>query len=298
MKLPQLPPSPKEWNCELIYELVKYVAIESESFDFKLEPHKLHEDICAMANTANGYIVLGIDEVKKNGKIDEFKPVGFQEGKQDDMGTKIGNYIVEVEPHPIVEIEPISDKSKGIFFSVIKVVGKLSEKPYFLKKTDECFVRIHNSSRRIGRTAILNLFSYSYEKRKNIEVLRSATFYLKEELNETLKYLESINTKYPTNAPPLDLNYIRNSVLLTNSFLAENDLVAKKTGEGFSFVFHTIELLNSYIHKFNSTINVSLRTQMREMMVTGNYIYRDKYNQVIKFLDKVIVSCDEFLKKG
>jgi len=297
MKIPELPEQPKEWTAELIYELVKFVSIESESFDFKLKPNKLYEDICAMANTKNGFIVLGVDEVKENGKITEFKPIGFENGQQDSIGLKIGDSIFNVEPQPNVELEPVLDDAKGIFFTVVKITSKISERPYFVKGTDQCFARIQSSSRRIGRTAILNLYSYSYEQRKNIERLRSSAYFLKEELGLTLKFMDGISPEELSNTPPVDLSFIRSAVLSTESFLVDNDLFNVNSQENFPFVFHTVELLNSYIHKFNSLTNTATRGGIKNMLTTSSHIYQSNFVQILRFLDKVLKCADDYLKK-
>jgi len=296
MKIPDLPENPKEWSSELICELSKFVNIESESFDFKLEPNKLYEDFCAMANVKGGFIILGIDEVKNSGKVVEFIPEGFDHGKQDEIGLKVGDSIVNVEPLPEVILEHIEDGSRKKFFTVIKITSKTSDRPYFVKGTDQCFARIQNSSRRIGRTAILNLYSYSYEQRKNIEHLRSSTYYLKEELELTLKFLNAISPDDLSNTPPVDLSFIRNVVLSTELFLEENNLFHVNSQENFPFVFHKITLLNSYIEKFNSS-TTSIRKDIKAMLTTMNYVYQSDFNQISKFLDKVIACADKHLKK-
>ena len=144
---------------------------------------------------------------------------------------------------------------------------------------------------------ILNLFSEVVEKRKNVERLRASSSLLRDEIMRTTEFIEAIDTREPTNTAPLDLNFIRNSVLSSETFLQEKSLWSDKEYDSFPFVFNTIELLNSYIHKFNELTNVALRTQIRDMVISSGYVYKSNIIQVLKFLEKVIHECDEYLNK-
>ena len=182
MKIPSIPHTLDEWNIKKLDELTKYVGIESETFDFKKEPHELEEHICAMANTKGGYLVLGIEQIKsKDGKkIIRFKKIGFSHGKEDSFKNRITNSILLLDPIPDVEIEHIHENNGDKFYSVIKIENKNSNKPYFVKSTDQCFVRIHNSKIRATRSVIFNLFSTNIEQKKNLESLRSCCSLVKE----------------------------------------------------------------------------------------------------------------------
>ena len=65
MSLSKVPHKLDEWNIKVINSLIQILSIESENFDFKgsefnKKSDELYNDICAMANTSGGYIVLGI----------------------------------------------------------------------------------------------------------------------------------------------------------------------------------------------------------------------------------------------
>jgi predicted HTH transcriptional regulator len=64
MSIPAIPNRLKDWNIQVIDNLLPILSIESETFDFKGHDFnkELYCDLCAMANTSGGYIVLGIDE--------------------------------------------------------------------------------------------------------------------------------------------------------------------------------------------------------------------------------------------
>ena len=53
MKLPSIPQKIEDWNIQILNELVKFTDVESEILDFKKEPNKLHEHICAIGVLQN-----------------------------------------------------------------------------------------------------------------------------------------------------------------------------------------------------------------------------------------------------
>src|SRR2546428_7541756 len=118
MKSPLIPTELEEWKFETVDELTKYPDIESETFDFKKEPSDLYEDICAMANTQGGFIVLGISQIDSdNGKkILGFEKTGFELGEEDTLKNTVGNYAVKVEPLPVFDLKPVYDKKNNRFF--------------------------------------------------------------------------------------------------------------------------------------------------------------------------------------
>ena len=301
MKVSELPKLLGDWTNQIIYELVRYVDIESESFDFKLEPNKLYEDICAMANTVGGFIVLGIDEIKEKGKIIEFKPRGFENGQQDDIGTKIGNSIVNVEPTPIVELEHIPASDENVFFTVVKITGKNSEKPYFVKGTDQCYVRIQNSSRRVGRTTVLNLFSSTIEQRRNMENLLGSTSLLKESLLHTSDLLSSVGSSLPEKVSPLDLFFIKNAIITSMWFFTENDLFGKHLQDGYrvgiTTFLHKLDNLNADLEAYNNSTD----HKTKELMLRKLESWKKGYGEVrstSEFLDDVIKKANEFISKS
>ena len=176
-------------------------------------------------------------------------------------------------------------------------MGNISAKPYFIKDTGQCFVRTHNSTRRIGRNAILNLFSNTLKQKESVERLRSSVFFLRAEVKKTLEFLNAISPLELSNTPPVDLTFVRDAVMINYSFLQNNELMTDKSYQSFTFVFHTLELLNTYITKFNESTTPSIRTGIKELLTGMSHIYSSHFNQVDKFLIKVIETCDKFLKK-
>ena len=296
MELPKIPENPTDWTIEKLDELIKIPDIESETFDFKKEPNELEEHICSMANTRGGVLVLGIAQIDSEDgtRIIRFEKKGFPRGSEETITNQITNSVYNIEPIPEVKIEHLKEDEK--FYTILKIESKNSGKPYFVKNTDQCFIRLHNSKRRASRSVILNLFSGAAEKRENIERLRSSSNLLKEEINKTMDFLKGIDPQQLSNTAPVDLTFIRNSVLATDSFLRENGLW-EKSNFNFAFVFNIVELINSYIIKFNNSTTTPIRTGIKEMLTGNSHIYPSEINQVGLFLNKVVETCDFYLAK-
>lgn len=182
MTLPVIPEKPQDWSIDDIDNLIQILSIESETFDFKGrrfndKHNELYKDICTMANTAGGYIVLGIGEEKTtDGRTLRFTKEGFAKGEEDKVNQSIANSVYLIEPTPSTEqVRPIYERNGRTFYAIIKINSIDVHKPHFGKDRNlQCYVRIGSSSKPAGRTAILNLFSDYREKKASVEGLRIA----------------------------------------------------------------------------------------------------------------------------
>lgn len=291
LEISKFPSNPEDWTSDLIYEICKYSDIESEKFDLKLKPNRLYEDICAMANTENGFIVLGVDEIKQNNKIISFEPVGFPNGEQDSLSNEIGNYVSNVEPLPNVKSEHIPDENKKIFFTVLKIVGNLSDRPYFVKGTDQCFVRIQRTTQRVGRSAILNLFSSVAIQKTNLQRLLSSLFILKQDVKSVIGEMRTYSPENQTRTAPIDLSFVRNYVIENESFLSKNGLLGNRTedsiSDGIVPVLHAVETLNEQIKAYNSTHDINLKSEIRMQIIGHGYVLNSTLLATEKTIDKI-----------
>lgn len=301
MEIPQIPKNPKEWTVDLIYKICKLTDIESEDFDLKLEPNKLYEDICAMANTNNGTIVLGVDEIKEKDRMVEFKPVGFEEGKQDSISNEISNYIASIDPIPKVVMEPIIDETRKVFFMVLRITGNSSDKPYFIKSTDQCFIRIQRSSRRIGRSVILNLFSTISQEKRNLERLLALLLLLNQEIKNTVVKISGYSPGNQTRTARIDLGFVRNAVIENESFLVNHELLGNRTNDtisnGIIPVLHSVETLNEQIKAYNSSYNRDVKAEIKAMITSDSYVLHSELASAESTLDRIIAKIDERLSK-
>jgi predicted HTH transcriptional regulator len=91
--VPIIPEDLDQWNLKVLDSLLKIGRIESETFDFKGPDFKeLNVDICAMANTSTGIIVLGISPEKKSGRVIGYQKVGFSPSEGVDPLRVSSNY--------------------------------------------------------------------------------------------------------------------------------------------------------------------------------------------------------------
>jgi predicted HTH transcriptional regulator len=173
-----------------INELLTKRYIESEIFDFKPNSDDLKWDICAMANNdGGGQLILGIDEDKNEcmNYLLGFKKSGFKQGTEDKVNQQIGNNLYEVEPTPKIDPTFIYELDRQTFYVVVQVHGENINKPYFLRGTWQCYMRVGNSSKPASRSIILNLLNNFLERRNSVQRLRVITNFLKESLKSTVE---------------------------------------------------------------------------------------------------------------
>lgn len=300
MGLITIPEKLEDWNIEILTELVNLSDIESETFDFKSEPNELHTHICAMANTSGGFLVLGIGEVKSSdGKKIRFKKIGFAKGEEDQLHLKVGNSIVNIEPTPTVNLKPLVEGKK--FYTILKIENTISKKPYFIKDKGQCYVRIGNSSRPASRSTILNLFSNSVEQRNNIEKLRVASAVTKETLMHIASDIGIISCDSVMKIRPVDLSLLKNSVLSSEWFLIEKNLLGSHTGQrsyttGINSILHELERFNVYIEAYNRATNPEERRNLIGHLYPWG-IGSSSHVSTTTFLDAIITATNDFLSK-
>lgn len=302
MKIPSVPTSIDDWSIEKLEELIEYVGIESDTFDFKKKSNQLEEHICAMANTKGGYLILGVEQIdsKDGKKIIRFEKRGFSSGKEDNLKNSITNSVLGVEPNPDVDIILIHQKDNKKFYIVIKIQNNFSDKPYFVRSSDQCFVRIHNSKIRANRSMIFNLFGVSIEQRKNLERLRSACLQTKEDFRFALKDVHSVEPTSTMKIPPYDLTYLRSASMSCEPFLKERKLWGEHTGQssythGINSALHDLNHLKTYIEAYNfahSDERQSLKSQLSSWSLGSNF-----EGSVIEMLDKIVKNIEIFFNK-
>jgi hypothetical protein len=285
--------------------LIKIRDIERETFDFKgIEFRGLYQHLCAFANfPISGMMVLGIEEEKSSsGFLKQFSKVGFDVEKEDWVRNEINNQLAHVEPIPKLNIKYLYDDNR--IYPVLKIEGEDIHRPYFLKDKGQCYVRIDSSTSPASRTAVLNLFSNLITKRIEVQRLCSAASFLKEALMYTAQNIHDIQPR-DMNAKILevDLTYIRNAALSAEWFLIENNLLGGHinidsfAGGLYSFL-HDIERVNLSIKTHNNYSFVYGKQARKDSVIQLWEPGRQKYNEAIGFLDKVLAKCNEYLSKN
>lgn len=301
MSFPSIPSLIQDWNIDTLDKLIAYRDIESDVFDFKGELNELDQHLCAMANSGGGTLVLGVDEEKAaNGYLIKFKKRGFNKGEENATENKIGNYIFQVEPNPKVEIKHVSDTNQK-FYTVVKVLTEESKKPYMLKDRAQFYVRINGSSRPASRAVIFNLFSNARQRKTDVEVLLTATKFLKESFLHTVNGIQYIDTSNQVKVPPLELSTIRGAVVSAQWFIVENNIfgqVGERGGytEGLTSTIYILERLNTYIHACNLEYAENTKRELISHLREWQKGYSST-ERMVKFFDKVIEMCSNFLSK-
>ncbi len=298
-----IPSKLEDWDIHVLNELIRYKDIESESFDFKgTEINKLYKDICAIANTNGGFIVLGIEEERTpdSKKLLGFKKVGFEDGQEDYVNREIGNSVLNIEPNPTVKTKNIQDKDNERFYAVLEIKHETSKKPLFIKNKGQCYVRIGSISAPASRSIILNLFSYTIERRQSVASLQTATVFVKEALLHLSNDVRFVGSDAPFKIAKIDLTFLRNAALNAEWFLIENNLLGRHTESGgvevgLYYFLHEVDTLNTYIDAYNNRLEKEKFTfpSYFQSWQTGS----SSTANAVQFLDKIIKTANGFLAK-
>ncbi len=311
--LPSIPGTLEDWNIQVIDDLLPILSIESETFDFKghdfsKRSDELYCDLCAMANTSGGYIVLGVDEVKaSDGKIIRFIKRGFERGEEEKINQTIANNMYSVDPTPnIGQPWMVYEEDKKYFYPVIRVNSVDRWKPYFTKTRCQCYVRVGNTSKPAGRTIVLNLLSDFEERKMSIIRLRLATNLVKESLMFTSSELESVHPSGITKITPVDLNIFRESISSAEWLLSDHNQMGGHINNKFDsyqsgiyYNLRKLESLNLYIYAYNNETREDRKSQIKQYLCDKQFWCpnRQGSNDMLSFLDGISNIANEFLSK-
>lgn len=313
----------EDYNMSVIDSFLNKRHIESEIFDFKgkdaAKGSDLSKDFCAMANTSGGIIVLGIDEMKNNGVLTGFAKNGFRTDFQDEdkVNQVIGSNRSQIEPIPIIDCKPVFEqKDPTIYYMVIRVDGKEIYRPYFLRNSGQCYVRIGNSSRPASRSVVLNLFSGFVERRSSARKLVAYMEILKEELINVSSALDEAGKYWSKDTThqiaPLNLSMFRISVAESFWLLSEKGLmgghVSANPSDKYNFhsyrggvnsLLRDIELLNSYITNYNQERDAEVKASIIHYVGDTRFWKpkRDSIIQALGYCDNILHAANDFLSK-
>jgi hypothetical protein len=312
-----------DYNMSVIHSLLNKRHIESETFDFKgkeaAKGSELSKDFCAMANTSGGIIVLGIDEVKKKGVLIGFTKNGFRTNVQDEdkVNQVIGSSRYEIEPNPILESKPIfEDTDPTIYYMVLRIDGREIYRPYFVRNSWQCYIRVGNTSRPASRSVVMNLFSGFVERRTSARKLVAYTAVLKEELINVSSALDEAGKYWSEDSihqiAPLNLSMFRISVAESFWLLSEKGLmgghVSANPNDKYNFnsymggvngLLRDIELLNSYIKNYNQEKDPEVKANIIHYIGDTRFWKpkRDSIIQALGYCDNILHAANDFLYK-
>lgn len=141
----------------------------------------------------------------------------------------------------------------------------------------------------------------SLELQNNIEKLRVASLLLKESLMHISSEISALQWDSVMKITPIDLVLIKNSIISSESFLRENNLLGQHTGqssytEGFNSILHQLEKVNTYIEAYNREITADKRRQLWGQFLEWGAGSNSVAN-AIKFIDGAVKLSEEFLSK-
>lgn len=290
MDLIEIPKNVENWSINIIDSLLNISSLESDEIECKREmTPDLPKAICAMANTSGGFIIIGLDEEKPG-----FQKRGLSDIDEDTIRQAIGNARFSIEPIPKVSINCITEQDK--IYPIIQIHEEISKKPFFVKNTGICYIRIDNSSRHASRDTIMKLFS-SLDLKKEVIYLRASFVMLKHNLAGTMKYIKSISPRDMTRPLTIDVSFLRNAIMRNQSFLIENDLFGEITENtrkiGAITILETLDKLNTKIDEYNLSSNADIAIRIKDQMTNPIHSLAPEILEIPKFIDKLISKCDE-----
>ncbi len=289
------------WTLDDIDKLLKVRDVESAEFDFKgrCTLNDLSKHLCAMANTQGGFIVLGIDEKKKDQHLIEFSKNGFRAGEEDKVKNDIRNQRVQVEPIPKIETKIIDD-TRQRFFVVIHIRDQKLDKPYFLKEKGTCYVRIGASTTPAPRSTILRLFSNTDQHVHDLKNLKTNIDVVKEVLDYLLSEFKIIMLDATYCAPQIELALFRASVIKCEPFLKENNMLGDVTDTSptlsIANVLHTLDTFNMYLDKLNNSSDSTRNKRFRMYVMQGRKLHED-LPKISVFLASLNRKINEYLER-
>lgn len=308
MSLPTLPQEPQGWNIDILDELTKILSIESETFDFKgtdlnKKYDELYNDICAMANTSGGHIVLGVGEVKAPaGSLIRFVKQGFRHGENDKIIQTVTNNVHNIEPTPKVEAPiPVYEKDGKKFYLVIKINPVEILKPHFTKNRDQCYVRIGNSSRHASRNSILHLFSNYREMREEAKRLLTAANFIKESVIFTSHDLDQDESRRII--PLIDVGTLKIAIAGAEWLIEERGLFGGHDNNNYDrqtvgvyYRLRELDTLNCYLDIYNRSVDASQKKAIKQDLCERQYwcTGREKSVETIGFLENLRNAATEF----
>jgi hypothetical protein len=299
----------EEWRMNgvnLLKELVKHQDIERDNFDFKsTKLNKLDEVLCAMANTTTGILCLGVDNpTSETNPNSTFRPDGFRKNTKDETLNSINNFVVKVDPIPIVNHCTFDDEAGDSFYVILKVQGLINQRPYMIKGKGQIWVRIGASTMPATRTTIATLFVNQLERRNSVRKLQVHCRLLRSQLIQTAQVIDGVNREYTDIIPPLDLQPFKDAVSSAEWFLSEQNLLGQVNTTG-----PTVGGLYTNLHEFNAlntTIDIFNNEQMNR---GGRYAAfstvfdrwktdRNEFKEIVLSLEDIVKRCDKFLQSS
>lgn len=272
----KFPSSLKEWNFEIIKNLVEKNYSETEIFDFKsnLQPSiKQERIVCAFANTSGGFLIFGVGDTKKTDRI-----IGIP--SKVDFQKKFYDKIRMIEPSVYFEFKqpairiPHSDKVIHVCY-----IPRSSDRPHITR--DKLFyIRTNGGSNELMNYSVLRESFHSFEQRKiKIELLGLELIFLGKTSQRMVISEKELGKKYSLYEPST-------SVLI--DLMGQVYPVIKNDKK----LIHTLFSIRSDIETLNLS-RKSLLSQSANILLQSSSI--ERYNKIVNMH---IESLNKFLSEA
>jgi len=291
--LSDIPKNVERWNFDTINSLSNITNLESDKIECKREMNDdLAKHICAMSNTSGGFIIIGLDQ-KNHG----FDKIGLSDTTEDKIMLHIGNAQVCIDPIPKISINCI--EKEGKLYPIIQTHEESSKKPFFVRNTGVCHIRIGNSTRPAPRDTIMKLFS-SLDLKKEIKYLRASVLMVKDSLVDNIGYIGSISTKDVTCPSTIDVSFFKDAVMRNQSFLIENDLYGEITEHsrriGVVTLLQTLDKLNMQIKAYSLSQDVDTKKKIKYLVTDERSSLKSDISEISGLIDELVSKCDKHIE--
>ena len=290
------------WDLSVINNVIKYKDIEREIFDIKgPQLSELDKDICAMANSIHGgVLLLGIDQIGRDQYIERFEKNGFFNGKEDFINREIGNYHYKVDLLPKVATTIVYEVGSPKFYVVVRVEGRTNDIPYVNRGT--CYILVGNSSRPASRDTIISLCRNTIDRTSSVEVLHVTASLLKQQLTRIAEQVDKearhvLKTGF---LPETDNETFKDSAMRCMWFIRENDLLLARTDpklnrkQGLFTVIYNLQELNNAIWRFNNE-ELNAGNRLPNFLDFYNVWKAENDGDIHSYFDRLISAAGTFL---
>ena len=281
-----------EWNLDIINRLVELKYPETDSLEFKQKiPKDFENDLSAFANSSGGIIVLGI-----KGKNKAEEKVGISSTNENEVVQTLTGKATLLDPNLTITTKPIEDGSN--FYLAIKIENTNS-KPFIIRNTGGCYIRLNGTTQPASKAIVINLFSENLGRIQRLTALKNAVKLVGDELSLRKRNGQfQVRRDYVQNISEIDLFFIKSSVVNALDLISGLADFGSITQNSYTTGLVTttiprLEELNANIRGFNQSDN---DTREREVFSNWLNLFDTQHcNGLIASLERCKSKLDEMI---
>lgn len=291
-----IPRTLEDWDYSVIRELVINDYYETDTFEFKpdLKPRHLDqrerdkfnlrivESVDAFANTFGGFIVFGIEDMKK--KLGEDRIVGVD---RTDLAAEFGEKIKDIDPTVYYNFKnpaiTIPHRNEVIF--VVHIPRSVS-RPHMVSTTGRFYYRTNKGNEIMSYHEVQREF-LRYEERRN----KLSLFYI--EIISNLKIAERMaklaNTRIDSREDFLHFSTLKFEMDIMNNLLPEIFGIIQNDQSLIKSIFKLklqVSPINTKIGIFHSTAS-NIQEMKFQQETHNDYIRQNVQNRTLPLLKEI-----------